>query len=163
VKIEDIERLIRLVSENDLESFEMKSGGMEIRITRDGRKGVQAQVVPMSVPPATPAPGPEAVPVAVPADASAEPTAEELEEQEGVHVVRATMVGTYYRAPAPGTDPFVQVGQDIRKGQVICIIEAMKIMNEIESEVSGRVTRMFVEDAQMVEYGEPIMAVSLTG
>ncbi len=87
---------------------------------------------------------------------------EEWEQQPGIRLIPATMVGTFYRSPAPGTDNFARIGAEIRKGQVICIIEAMKIMNEIEAEIAGEVKAIFVEDGQPVEYGEPIMAIAVS-
>ena len=81
------------------------------------------------------------------------------EDEENLHVITASMVGTFYRRPNPEADNFVSEGDVIKKGQVICILEAMKILNEIEAEVSGTVVKVFPEDAQPVEYGEPLFAV----
>ena len=158
MKIEDIERLIELVARNEIGSLELKTGGMEVRITKaEGR----ASLVEVAAPVVRTAAGHPGPPQGLPPmpEAAAAAAVAEIEEQEGITIMRSTMVGTFYRAPAPGAEPFVQVGQSVRKGQVICIIEAMKIMNEIESELSGEVVKQFVEDAQPVEYGEPLFAI----
>jgi len=159
LKIQEIERLIELVSRHKIGSLELKTGGMEIRITRNEGRGLMVTAGPLdaarSEGGAAPVQGHPA-----PEEPGAPPTAAEIEEQEGIQIIKATMVGTFFQAPSPGAEPFTPVGGIVRKGQVICIIEAMKIMNEIESEISGRVVRQFVEDAQPVEYGEPLFAVA---
>jgi acetyl-CoA carboxylase biotin carboxyl carrier protein len=150
VKIEEIERLIELVSRNDIDSLELKTGGVEIRISKD-RKGVTV---------AAPAARAEAPAAAPPAPAGAADALPE-EDDEGLHVITASMVGTFYRAPNPGAPAFVEVGDVVRKGQVLCILEAMKIMNEVEADLAGRVARVYAEEGQPVEFGERLFALQV--
>jgi acetyl-CoA carboxylase biotin carboxyl carrier protein len=148
VKIEEIERLIELVARNDIDSLELKTGGVEIRISKDRRWAAAAA-------PSVPhAPSPPAAAPPVPA------TAAEPDEEAGLHLIRASMVGTFYRSPNPGAPPFVEVGDTVRKGQVLCILEAMKIMNEVECDVDGKVIRVYPEDRQPVEFGERLFALA---
>ena len=155
MKIEEIERLIQLVAKSEIDSLELKAGGVEIRISK-GRKAVVA------APPARPE-GPARRPSApLPAQerpAPGPPAEASPEEEEGLHVIRSSMVGTFYRSPSPGAPAFVEVGDTVRRGQVLCILEAMKIMNELESEVAGQVARIYVEDGQPVEFGESLFAL----
>ena len=150
MKIEEIERLIELVSRNDIDSLELKTGGVEIRISKE-RKGVT--VVAPAARAEAPARGQHAL------AAPSEPAAGD--DEEGLYILTASMVGTFYRAPNPGAPPFVEVGDVVRKGQVLCILEAMKIMNEVESDVVGRVARIYAEEGQPVEFGERLFALHL--
>jgi len=155
VKIEEIERLIELVAKNEIDSLELKTGGVEIRICKERKAVVVA-------PPARPE-GPVRR-TASPLPAQARPAPGDSpepapEEEDGLHVVRSSMVGTFYRSPSPGAPAFVEVGDEVRKGQILCILEAMKIMNELESDVAGRVARIYVEDGQPVEFGESLFAL----
>jgi acetyl-CoA carboxylase biotin carboxyl carrier protein len=119
----------------------------------------------IAVPPPHPAsvPAPPAVPAAHPAPAS--PTAAppagtvESEEEAGLHVIRSPIVGTFYEAASPGAPPFVKIGDSVTLGQVLCIIEAMKLMNEIESDFAGELVKRYVTNAQPVEYGQPLFAI----
>jgi acetyl-CoA carboxylase biotin carboxyl carrier protein len=159
LKIDEIQKLIELVSSNDIDSLELKTGGVEIRISKSrGTAGYPVLQAPATeaaaAPPATsPRPAAEKEPEA------ADVASEEADEED-LNIIYSSMVGTLYRAPAPGADPFVEIGDTVRKGQIICIIEAMKIMNEIESDATGRLARVYVEDGQPVEYGEKLFAVT---
>jgi len=114
---------------------------------------------------AAPSPAPVvAAPVAAPvaAVASAAPaaaTAPAQEEEAGLHIIKSPIVGTFYECPSPGSPPFVKVGDTVKTGQVLCIVEAMKLMNEIESEVSGEIAKCLVSNGQPVEYGQPLFAI----
>ena len=163
MKFEDIERLIKLVAETGVAEVEVKQAGVQVRVSRtladdSGGAPPQVHVLPMGAPGAVPWPAsaPPAAPGTAPAAAQA---AAPEEEDEDLHVITAAMVGTFYRRPNPEADPYVSEGDVIKKGQVICILEAMKILNEIEAEISGTVVKVFAEDAQPVEYGEPLYAV----
>lgn len=163
---EQIKELIELVSSRELEGFELERSGFRLKI--DGRHAAQS-------PAPAPQPAPEAPPArsAAPAaeeparhaaPAAAAPTAEEIEAEEagvpaGAHVLQSPIVGTFYRASAPDADPYVEVGDRVKKGQVLCIVEAMKLMNEIESDVDGTVVKILPENAQPVEFGEPLFAI----
>jgi acetyl-CoA carboxylase biotin carboxyl carrier protein len=156
---EQIKELVELVSARELASLEMERSGFRLRIA--GR----AAEVAVAVAPAAPAPGPApaAAPAAAPAPppAAAEAPGEDGEEAlpPGSHLVRSPIVGTFYRAPAPDADPYVDVGARVKKGQVLCIVEAMKLMNEIESDVDGTVIRILPQNAQPIEFDEPLFAV----
>ncbi len=158
---DELKQILDLVHEHQLTEFELERDGLKIRI----KKGVSAApgqadeqtVVP--VPVASPAPS--AVPrgvATVPAPAAPIAPAAEPEEVE-LAVVKSPIVGTFYRAPQPDAPPFVKVGDVVRKGQVLCILEAMKLMNEIESEYDGEIVKIFVENAQSVQYGERLFAI----
>jgi len=146
-----LKKLIDLVQESGIAELEITEGEEKVKIVKGGA---------VSVTPAAAAPGLAAAPApaeARPASATpaAPPAAEPEAGQEG-HVVKAPMVGTFYRSSSPDAKPFVEVGQTIKEGQTICIIEAMKLMNEIEADASGVVKAVLVENGQPVEYGQPL-------
>jgi acetyl-CoA carboxylase biotin carboxyl carrier protein len=145
-----LKSLIDLVSESNISELEITEAEGKIRIVKSEPAAPQAQTVYMQAPSATVAAAP--TPPAAP-PAAAEPPA------ETGHVVKSPMVGTFYRAPSPGAKPFVEVGDSIKEGQPICIIEAMKIMNEIEADGSGIVKRMLCENGQAVEFGQPLFII----
>src|SRR5438105_13895183 len=146
-----LKKLIDLVQESGIAELEMTEGEEKVKIV----KGGAVSVTPAAAAPGLgPAPAPaEARPA--PAAPAAPPAAEPEAGQEG-HVVKAPMVGTFYRSASPDAKPFVEVGQTIKEGQTICIIEAMKLMNEIEADASGVVKAVLVENGQPVEYGQPL-------
>ena len=138
----EIRRLAELLREYGLSEIEVEREGVRIRLRRE--------VAPLMAAPAGPV---GAVPVPVGSlVAAAAPGADEAH----LLTIEAPMVGTFYRAPAPDAQPFVREGDRVKKGQVVCIIEAMKLMNEIESKVAGRVAKVLVENSQPVEYGQPL-------
>jgi len=151
VDIRKVKKLIELLEESQIGEIEIHEGEESVRISRQGSSGgvpVQTQIhVPDS-----------AVAGGVTSQAPDNVDEEEEAELEG-HQIRAPMVGLFYEASSPGKPPFVEVGQEIKKGDVVCIIEAMKIMNHIESEVTGVVTKVFVENGEPVEYGQPLLLV----
>ena len=153
---EEIERLVKLVSGTDLSEVEVRRAGVHVRIARQQPAAPQMSVYPMAGGVPWPASAPPAQPSAPPAAAPIP-----RNEDEGLHVLTATMVGTFYRRPNPEAHPFVQEGDAVKKGQVVCLLEAMKILNEIESDVSGTIVRIYAEDAQPVEYGEKLMAIRI--
>jgi len=104
-------------------------------------------------------PSPFAPAVSAPVHAAAAPAAPAADPHDGAHIVKSPIVGTFYDAPSPGAEPFVQVGDQVSVGKVLCIVEAMKLMNEIESDAAGKVTKVFVKPGQPVEYGQPLFAV----
>jgi acetyl-CoA carboxylase biotin carboxyl carrier protein len=155
-KFEEICELIQLVGSSGVSAVEVEHAGSRVKIK--GRK--QAAVTPAAAPQATisaaPQPAPEALPVS--AGPNLEPEAAPAED-ENVHAISSPIVGTFYRAPNPDADPYVKVGDFVEPGQTLCIVEAMKLMNEIESDVSGTVVRVLPENAQPVEYGENLFLV----
>lgn len=155
--IQEIKELIQALSASDIAEFIMEDT-TGFRLTLRKGSTVQPAVVPVQAPATVqsapaPAPAREAAPAA-PAE-QAEPSYDDPRYT----TITAPMVGTFYRAPAPDAPPYVEVGDEIREGQALCIIEAMKLMNEIESEVSGRIVKILVENAQPVEYGQPLFIV----
>ena len=143
----DIRELIRILSRTDVEELELERAGERVRLRRFAR-GTAANPPPIDVQVTPPAPTSE-----VPA-ATSEPAA-----QTGQDTITSPIVGTYYRAPAPEAPPFVQEGDTVKAGQTLCIIEAMKLMNEVEAERPCRILRCLVEDATPVEYGEVLFIV----
>ena len=143
-----LKKLIDLVQESGIAELEVTEGEERVRIVRSGR----------GAPEAGPAVVASAPPPAAPAAAAPAPTAEAPAAPEG-HAVKSPMVGTFYRASAPDAKPFVEVGDTVKAGQTICIIEAMKLMNEIESDQDGVVKAILAENGQPVEYGEPLFVI----
>jgi acetyl-CoA carboxylase biotin carboxyl carrier protein len=143
-----LKKLIDLVQESGIAELEITEGEEKVKIVKGGVVVTSAAPAPMAAPPASP-PAPVAGAAAATAAAEPEPG------QEG-HVVKAPMVGTFYRSASPDAKPFVEVGQAVKEGDTICIIEAMKLMNEIEADASGVVKAILVENGQPVEYGQAL-------
>lgn len=152
--IDEIKELIEMMNQTDIAELKVESDGVKISI----KKGSALAPIP---PPAPPAPQPPAETRARGSDGEERRPADEEIDSDRFVTVSAPMVGTFYRAPAPDADPYVKVGDMIEPGQPLCIIEAMKLMNEIESEVQGRVARILVENAEPVEYGQPLFLIEL--
>jgi acetyl-CoA carboxylase biotin carboxyl carrier protein len=151
--VKDLKVLIKMVTETDITEFEMESGEDKIRICRGSTAAVVQYAAPQPV--YAPAPAPQtSAPAAAPAAAVAAPAAEE----KGTPVA-SPIVGTFYRAPAPDAAPYAEVGQVVEKGQVLCIVEAMKLMNEIEAEFRCRILRICKENGQPVEFGDTLFLV----
>ncbi|GAB3341485.1 acetyl-CoA carboxylase biotin carboxyl carrier protein [Marilutibacter aestuarii] len=149
-----IKKLIDLLEESNLAEIEIKEGEESVRLARTPKGGV-AMAAPMA--PSFQAPAPAAAPAASPAPgASAEPAGEALPDG---HVVRAPMVGTYYASPAPDKPAFVSVGQSVKAGETLGIIEAMKMFNPIESDVAGTVVKILVENGQPIEFDQPLFVI----
>jgi acetyl-CoA carboxylase biotin carboxyl carrier protein len=151
--IEDLKQLIEFLKENQVAEFDLDRGDMKIRL-KFGQAAAPAMAplianVPLVTGTALPAAAPAAAPAPAPA---AEPESE-------LHIVKSPIVGTYYGSPSPGAAPFVSPGDHVEKGQVICIVEAMKLMNEIESDADGEVVRCLVTNGQAVEYGQPLFSI----
>ena len=144
-----LKKLIDLVQESGIAELEITEGEEKVRINRVGILGHPGMMtVPQATLPAAPTTTVVTAPVAV--EAPAEP--------EG-HIVKSPMVGTFYRSSAPGSKPFVEIGQNINAGETLCIIEAMKLLNEIEADQSGVVKKVLVENGQPVEYGQPLFII----
>ena len=156
----ELKELIEFLIEKDIAEFELERGDVKVRIKRAGEHTiVHAHGEPRfyAVPPA-PGPAPElgavpvaAAPVAVPAAAPA--------PEEGLHMVKSPIVGTFYEAPSPGAPPFVKPGDMVEVGQVLCIVEAMKLLNEIESDVAGEVVKKLAVNGQPIEYGQELFVI----
>jgi acetyl-CoA carboxylase biotin carboxyl carrier protein len=158
MNLDDVKKILELVKEHDLTEFELEREGLKIRVRKDARGRFVAESPGNSpaFPPVHPAPAAQAVPPSSAAPAGAPGPPDDALE---FAMVKSPIVGTFYRAPEPGAAPFIDIGQRVKKGQVLCIIEAMKLMNEIESEYDGEVVKVYVENGQPVQYGERLFAI----
>jgi acetyl-CoA carboxylase biotin carboxyl carrier protein len=164
MRIDEIRRLIKLVEESQINELEVRSWWSRVRILKRS-ESAPAGPIPHVVTVPAPAAGPavsagrrEASPPVEPAPGGLAPVADSGEEA-GLVAVRSPMVGTFYRAPSPSAPPYVDVGHHVSVGQVVCIVEAMKLMNEIESEVAGAVAKMLVQNGMPVEFNQPLFLV----
>lgn len=144
--IRKIKKLIELLEESGISEIEISEGEESVRISRFPSPGMMAYAAP-----------PMHVPVA--AQAPAEQKAEHIPEPPKGHQITAPMVGTFYSSPSPGAKPFVEIGSQVSAGDTLCIIEAMKMMNQIESDVSGKVVSILVENGDPVEFGQPLFLI----
>ncbi|MGD2055061.1 MAG: acetyl-CoA carboxylase biotin carboxyl carrier protein [Gammaproteobacteria bacterium] len=147
--IRKVKKLIELLEESGIAELEINEGEESVRISRYSTAAPPAAPINYAAPPASPATAPSA------------PAAAESEE-EGLpsgHIIKSPMVGTFYSSPSPGAKTFVNIGDSVSEGDTICIVEAMKILNQIEAEVSGTIKAILVENAQPVEYGQPLMII----
>jgi acetyl-CoA carboxylase biotin carboxyl carrier protein len=163
-ELEQIEQLLAYMSEHNLEEFEFENGEVRIRLKKPSAAPVyaagpapRAYAAPEIIVAGAPAAAPAASAAAPAAHASA--AAGAAASSDDMHLVKSPIVGTYYGAPSPGAEAFVKVGGFVESGQTLCIVEAMKLMNEIESDTSGEVLRIFVENGQPVEYGQPLFGI----
>jgi len=161
MNLKEIRELIEFLKEQDIAEFELERGDVKVRIKR----GAEAVVVPetryVAMPTSTPANSTPAAASAgdAPAPSVAATPVKEAAPEESLHLVKSPIVGTFYESPSPGAPPFVKPGDKVGLGQVICIVEAMKLMNEIESDVAGEVVKMLVDNNQPIEYGQALYAI----
>ena len=156
--IEEIKELLEIFTESGIAEMELQRGENRLRLRRAPK--THDFLVPATVPMMATAPSTAELPAAQPAPVPAQNVVPKAPEPDSSHVhVKSPIVGTYYDAPAPGAAPFVKVGDAVEPGQVLCIIESMKLMNEIESEVAGVVAAKLVENGRPVEYGEALFAI----
>jgi acetyl-CoA carboxylase biotin carboxyl carrier protein len=157
--IQDLKQLIEFLKENQVAEFELDRGDLRVKLKFDQPQGsaglsdlssLMANARAASVQPTTSAPVASAQAAAAPVDPDA-----------GLHIVKSPIVGTYYGSPSPGASPFVSPGEQIDKGQVICIVEAMKLMNEIESDAAGEIVKCFCTNGQPIEFGQPLFSIRL--
>jgi acetyl-CoA carboxylase biotin carboxyl carrier protein len=160
----EIKELIDFLIEKDITEFELERGDVKLRVKRGGATAIPSSVaIPVSV--AAPAPPPAAVPPtashsgAPPAAAATAASAAPAEDESSWQIVRSPIVGTFYESPSPGAPAFVKPGDSIAVGQVICIVEAMKLMNEIESDYAGIIVKSYLSNGQPVEYGQSLFAI----
>jgi acetyl-CoA carboxylase biotin carboxyl carrier protein len=142
-----LKKLIDLVQESGIAELEVTEGEEKVRIARTPTGSAQVYM-PQA-----------AMPMPVAAAPAAEPAAAQVSAEPAGHALKAPMVGTFYRSPSPGSPAFVEIGQSVTKGQTLCIIEAMKLLNEIESDMAGTVKAILVENGQPVEYGQPLFII----
>lgn len=160
MEYKQIQELIKLIDKSELGELRIKNGDFEL--TLRSKEYIQAvkgkggtQVVSMPSSPAATAPPPETGPAEKPPS----PPAEEKAEESNLITVKSPMIGTFYRSPSPDKDSYVKVGDTVSKGDVLCIIEAMKLFNEIESEYDGKIVKVLLEDSSPVEYDQPIFLI----
>ncbi len=155
----ELKELIEFLIEKDIAEFELERGDVKVKIKRAGEHTVvhsHAEPRFYAVPPVAPSPVHEmvAAPAAAPPPAAAAPPPE-----EALHAVKSPIVGTFYEAPSPGAPPFVKVGDTVEVGQVLCIVEAMKLLNEIESDVAGEIVKKLASNGQPIEYGQELFSI----
>jgi len=160
VDVEQLERLLDFMAAHDLEEFEYEHEGLHIRLRKAaGGSDAPARPARRAASPVAAAPA-----VTAPHAAAAEPGSvaqapSAVPADDGLHIVKSPIVGTFYASPSPDAAPFVSEGDTVKAGQVVCIVEAMKLMNEIEADVAGEVVRVLVENKQPVEYGQPLFSI----
>lgn len=157
MELKEIKELIKLVSEAGVSEVEVERGDFKIAIKKTEEKTMVVQHTPVAMPVAAPAP---VVHHHTPAPVSEAPAAPKAEAHNGNFItIKSPMIGTFYKSQSPDKPAFVQVGDEIKPGQVLCIVEAMKLFNEIESEVSGKIVKVLVENASPIEYDQPLFLV----
>jgi len=166
--IEELRELIELLKANGVSQFEMEQDDLKIALSFEGAAapassgmdmGQLAQVLRAQGAPSTPAAAHPAPAAAAPASAAPAAAAAAPDPDAGLHIVKSPIVGTFYDAPSPDAERFVSVGDRVETGKVLCIVEAMKLMNEIESDASGEIVKVFVKPGQPVEYGQALFAI----
>lgn len=148
MNLKEVKQLIDLMNENNLGELEIERDGLKIRLKKEGEKIKKEEIV-TAVSPAKPS-------------ESTEIKEEELLKKEGFFEIRSPMVGTFYQASSPNAEAFVETGQEIEEDQVVCIIEAMKLMNEIKSEVKGKIVEILVKNGEAVEFDQPLFRIKIT-
>jgi acetyl-CoA carboxylase biotin carboxyl carrier protein len=156
MNFDEIKQLLDMVREHELSEFELERDDFKIRVRKNTSGQWSATMPPVSHVNYAPVMAP---PMAAPAAAPTAPVLTPAQEDTDFAVVKSPIVGTFYRAPEPGAKPYADVGDTVKKGQVLCIIEAMKLMNEINSDVDGEVVKVYVENGQPVQYGERLFAI----
>jgi len=164
VNMEELRELIALLRDNGLAELELEREDFRVRLRREGVSfsGDHSQYIAVPAPvsvsnptaPTAPAPNPAAAPAHPGAEASTAASAD-----QDLHIVPSPIVGTFYRSPSPAAEPFVKIGSNVEPATVVCIIEAMKLMNEIQAEATGEVVKVYVENGQPVEYGQPLFGI----
>ena len=163
--MKELKELIEFLKDNKIGEFDLDRGDIKVRIKFVQESASAADLAGLTrLLNATPAAAvpPPAAPIAPAVDASAAPApapAAEADENAGLHIVKSPIVGTFYESPSPGAQAFVKTGDQVENGQVLCIVEAMKLMNEIESDAAGEIVRRLVANGQPVEYGQPLFAI----
>src|SRR6185369_15977451 len=152
VNLEELRELIDLLRENGLAELELENEGFRVRLRRESER---TESSPASVPQHDPAPAPAP---SGPAHPGTQATTAAAQDQD-LHIIQSPIVGTFYRSPSPTAESFVKIGSNVEPDSVVCIIEAMKLMNEIQAETSGEVVKIYVENGQPVEYGQPLFGL----
>lgn len=160
MEYKQIQELVKMINKSNISELSIKDGEFEITIKQEnGLTGTPVYAAPVAVAAATAAPVMAAAPAAAP---SAAPAAEApAANNDKLHTIKSPMIGTFYRSPSPDKPAFVNVGDDVKAGQTLCIVEAMKLFNEIESEVSGKIVKVLVDEATPIEYDQPMFIIEL--
>jgi len=153
--LDQLKQILDLVRAHELSEFEIEHEGLRLKIRKDAAGSVAAPPVSLALPAAATAPAGHVAP----AGAAAAPAVGAIDADMELAVVKSPIVGTFYRSPEPAAPSFVEIGSTVKKGQVLCIIEAMKLMNEIDSEYDGEIVNVYVENGQPVQYGERLFAI----
>ena len=152
-----LKKLIKVVESSNITEFSVQEGDLKVRISKNSKSaqmfapGINYQMPVGNQPP----------PAATETNGASAETKKTADAESKLHEIKSPIVGTFYRAPAPDADPYIQVGDIISEGNVLCIVEAMKLMNEIESDISGKIVKILVEDATPVEYNQPLFLIQL--
>jgi acetyl-CoA carboxylase biotin carboxyl carrier protein len=160
--MEELRELITLMRDNGLAELELEREDFRVRLRRDSAGSPAHQSIEAPVPAPAPAPAPVHAPAPPPVSGPAHPgthATTAASEDQDLHIIPSPIVGTFYRSPSPNADPFVKIGTNVEHDSVVCIIEAMKLMNEIQAEASGEVVKIYVENGQPVEYGQPLFGI----
>ena len=157
VNMDELRELIELMRENGLAELELEREEFRVRLRREP-VGVESRQSVEAAPIAAPAPAPAPAPTAAPSHPGAQATTAASQDQD-LHIIPSPIVGTFYRSPSPTAEPFVKIGSNVEPDSVVCIIEAMKLMNEITAEAVGEVVKVYVENGQPVEYGQPLFGI----
>jgi acetyl-CoA carboxylase biotin carboxyl carrier protein len=156
--MEELRELIALLRDNGLAELELENEGFRVRLRRESGSGVSYVAEPVPTTPAS-APAPSATPASGgPAHPGTQATTAASQDQD-LHIIPSPIVGTFYRSASPTAEPFVKIGSSVEPESVVCIIEAMKLMNEIQAEATGEVVKIYVENGQPVEYGQPLFGI----
>jgi acetyl-CoA carboxylase biotin carboxyl carrier protein len=158
VNLEELRELVDLLREHGLAELELENEGFRVRLRRESPVVQPAQA---AVPPVAAEPAPAAAPAPAPsgpAHPGTQATTAAAQDQD-LHIISSPIVGTFYRSPSPTAEPFVKIGSNVENDTVVCIIEAMKLMNEIQAEATGEVVKIYVENGQPVEYGQPLFGI----
>lgn len=163
MEYKQIQELVKMINKSNISELSIKDGEFEITIKQEsGLTGTPVYAQPMVMPQAAPAmPAPAAAQAAAPAASTDAPAAAPAAGNDKLHTIKSPMIGTFYRSPSPDKPPFVNVGDEVKPGMPLCIVEAMKLFNEIESEVSGKVVKVLVDEASPIEYDQPMFLIEL--
>src|SRR6478672_10536676 len=165
VNMDELRELIALLRDNGLAELELEREDFRVRLRREGAAASSDHAQYVAVPAPAPVPSSAPAPAANPAPATASPVhpgaqaSTAASQDQDLHMIPSPIVGTFYRSASPSADPFVKIGSNVAPESVVCIIEAMKLMNEIQAEVSGEVVKIYVENGQPVEYGQPLFGI----
>jgi len=159
MNLKEIKELIKFLKEEEITEFELERGDIKIRIRRGSAADASPERIIAVHPAIQAAPATAATSATPQAPAAPSPHPAPARVEEDLHLVRSPIVGTYYESPSPGSPPFVKPGDSVEMGQVLCIIEAMKLMNEIEADVAGEIVKMLVKNGQPIEYGQELFAI----